>query len=497
MRGRFLAWGLSVAAALVPWPHAHAADAVSSQRPSAVVDPSGIYGALGIDRIPADYVILIDVSGSMGSSRRYDGVKNSLRGFFAALAPEDQVTLVTFAGDATVVWQGPAGGSPDAIVDRLPVGADGANTDIGKALEKAVDLLSRNGAPGTANVLLLSDGEHDPARGSKYPFTSGYSWNELRSRVGNLRQASIQGTAIPLAGATGAILLRQVFSQTQVVDPGAIGELTVALDKAKEGAKAAKARQVLTEDTKLSVQMRWSETRDGLRLEVRSPMRHIPLQLSQITVRSSDPSVRLTVRPQSLTLAPGESRSVEVQADWDSGPLSFKPFATATLHTTLTAAADITSPWAGSMREDLKMQWSPGRGEVAREMELAEERGSWRWWLAATFLLAALGAGVRALAVRRMHPSLHGVLSVSPPGSAAVSQVVLNGRKGKLTAATTTGLTGYGEVRLDRATLLSPAVDLVIRYSRDGSADRLETARCAANGSTVLGDVTFAWRPAR
>ncbi len=485
----------------VALPHAVAATAAQPAGQATMTDRKtldAIYAALNVDRVPADYVILIDTSSSMRSGGRYDAVKNSLRSFFAALAPEDQVTLIPFAGDAVPAWQGAAGRSPDALIDRLPPGADGANTDIGKALEVAVKTLGRQGAPTTANVVLLSDGEHDPARGSQYPFTSGYAWNELKANAAKLPQISIRGTAIPLAGATGATLLGQVFAQTETINPAAIGELAAALDKTKEAARAAKAKPILAEDLARTVEVNWAKgaNASGMRLTFHSPMRHLPLQISRITVSTTAPGVQLSVSPSSVTLAPGQSSTVEVTADWDTGGRSFLPISTSFIRVPVTATAEVSSPWADALRNDLALAWSPGLPGNSHEAELSAQRGSWMWWLTAIALLAVLAMIFRSLRMRYMHPALHGVLSASRQGSDDVTQMPLRGRQSKLTAANI-GLPGYGEVRLARTAVLSPSVDLVIRYSRDGSPGSLATARCAPNGSTELGDVTFAWRPAR
>jgi hypothetical protein len=56
-----------------------------------------IYQKLGVDTVNAEYVILVDESLSMKTDGLYDHVLTSLRQFFAALAPQDDVTLVTVA----------------------------------------------------------------------------------------------------------------------------------------------------------------------------------------------------------------------------------------------------------------------------------------------------------------------------------------------------------------------------------------------------------------
>lgn len=208
--------------------------------------PDEVYAALGIDGVPADYVVMVDVSGSI-DAERYTGLKRSLTAFLAALAPDDQVTLVPFADTARARTQ-PAGRSPGKLVATLPAVADGQHTDIDAAIEKSIEVLKRPGAPSVATVVLLTDGEHDPPAASPYPFTSGYQWNQLTEAAGALPQSSVQAYAVPLAGRTGAPLLKKVFPQARVLQTATIDKLTTVLEQPKAAARAAKASSVLAGD---------------------------------------------------------------------------------------------------------------------------------------------------------------------------------------------------------------------------------------------------------
>src|SRR3954468_1021099 len=53
--------------------------------PAPAAPADEVYAALGIDRVPADYVLMVDVSSSMGGAR-YTALKRSLTAFLAALA---------------------------------------------------------------------------------------------------------------------------------------------------------------------------------------------------------------------------------------------------------------------------------------------------------------------------------------------------------------------------------------------------------------------------
>ena len=92
--------------------------------PAAPATRDDVYEALGIDNVPDDYVVMVDVSGSIGG--RYTQVKGALRAFFAALAPQDQVTLIPFADSAKSTTVA-AGRAPDKLIAALPARAASAS----------------------------------------------------------------------------------------------------------------------------------------------------------------------------------------------------------------------------------------------------------------------------------------------------------------------------------------------------------------------------------
>src|SRR5689334_8279383 len=81
--------------------------------------PDQVYAALGVNTRPADYVVMIDVSGSMDGAR-YTQVKRSLGEFLTALAPDDQVTLVPFAEKPRSARTQPAGRAAAQLIGQLP-----------------------------------------------------------------------------------------------------------------------------------------------------------------------------------------------------------------------------------------------------------------------------------------------------------------------------------------------------------------------------------------
>jgi Mg-chelatase subunit ChlD len=84
-RGRAARWTATVAGGVVT-----ALLAAGQPVAAAPATLDEVYAKLGVDQVPSQYVVMVDVSGSMNGDR-YAQVRRSLTGFFAALAPEDQV----------------------------------------------------------------------------------------------------------------------------------------------------------------------------------------------------------------------------------------------------------------------------------------------------------------------------------------------------------------------------------------------------------------------
>jgi hypothetical protein len=458
-----------------------------------------VYAALGVDKVPADYIVMVDVSASMQQAGRYAAVKDSLRAFFAALAPDDQVTLGAFAGAVQIVYQGPAGRSPDKLVETLPAAATGAWTDIGAAIEATVNRLRRPDAPGIATIVLLSDGQHSPPNGSAYPFESGYAWDQLTGAVRGMTKTSLKGYAVPLAGATGARLLGKVFPNTQVIDPASIDQLTTRLELPKAAARVAKARSVLGDDPARPVRVQWPSDvgavgagRTRLAVRLTSATSHLPLTVDGFSIDTGDRTLHATVQEPSVRLAPGGSATVTVLLDWDAGPLRFAPLSTVARSARLTLSAKVGSPWAAVLTNDLSVTLAAQLTGGQADAHLAAQRGSVWLWLLGVVLLALVLLGLARLRQRRLQPSLSGSLHVTLPDGRG-RQLPLSGRIAALNQSTI-GLPGYGEVRMSRPSVRTSVLELVITYSRDGSTGARETQLCGLRKTVTVSGVDFTWQ---
>lgn len=403
---------------------------------AARADPSTlaqIEKAVGVDDIPADYVIMADTSASMQAGNRYAGLRTSLRAFFAALAPADQLTLITFDSKARVVYQGQVGRSPDTLIGKLPATATGKATDIGAALEQATEALGRSGAPSIASVVLVTDGRHEPPAGSPYPLTDGYGWQQLHRRVEQMSKQSLRAYALPLSGATGASLLGSVFERPTTLNASSIGQVTKLLAVPKDDARKAKLRGALAGEQGRGLTVEWpaelarlSPGDHKVTLTVRSTTSKIPQDLANIAVTSSNPSVHVRLTSTSVSVPAGRTAQVPAVVSWDAGPRSLKYRDPVSADTGLRLSATASSPWTATLAQDLAIGFQPALGGIEVTGHGSANLGRpWVYYLAALLIVALVGLTGRGLYLR---PSLYGVLLVDPPQGGAGHRITLSGR---------------------------------------------------------------------
>ncbi len=470
---------------------AAAAPAVADPEPS----PDAIYHTLGVNQLPADYVVLVDVSGSMDAAHLYGPVKQSLRALFASLAPQDEVTLITFAGTTKQVFQGPIGNSPDAPIAHLPARADGGNTDIGRALAASVSVLSRPSALPIASVIMLTDGKHQPASGSPYPLTSGYAWDQLRDAAANLHQESLHAYAIPLAANTGVNLLAKVYGKdASVLSTTSVDRLVTVLGQSKEAVRVAKAHTLLAADLTQGVQVSWQAPATSLGdgastvpVTLRSPTTHLPLTVTGLRV-SACGGVVAGVSPATVALQPGQAVTVQVSLTWQAGPLSWSPVHTTRQTCPLRLDGTVGSPWADFLATDLGTPLTRTAIDSVQPVTFSAARGSLSRWLLVLLLVLLGGAAATALRWRRAHPMLNGVMVGTLPSSGAPVSFPLRGRRTTISAATA-GMPGSGVV----SGRSGPRVE--IAYSRDGSASGRDVRTCGPGETVTVSGVSFEWRP--
>ncbi|MDK2464087.1 MAG: VWA domain-containing protein [Candidatus Korarchaeota archaeon] len=189
-----------------------------------------------LSRAEAQLVILVDLSRSMsypmGAGTRIEAAREVVRGVLQSLSPGDLVTLVAFAGDAEVIYSGPAG---EALQSLPELRADRNYTSIGDALVTALAATRASGRP--AAVVLISDGGNN---GGTDPVEAARSLREA-----GLPLLAVQvGQGVSADPAVTAELAREAggeFRWIDEVDATALGSLAaeVAREAKYEALKAA------------------------------------------------------------------------------------------------------------------------------------------------------------------------------------------------------------------------------------------------------------------
>lgn len=465
----------------------------------AVATPSTeeeVYRALGVDEVAAEYVILIDTSASMQQgSDLYNVVKQSLRGFLAALSKTDKVALVTFDSTARLDFHGLAGDVPDDLIAKLPQTATGKNTDIGRALEKAVEILQSSTVP-IATVVMFTDGLHDPPPRSPYPYSSGGSWRTLSQSAALIQKESLVGYSVPLKGETDAGLLKTIVPAATVLSMSSVSQLTSILEVPRQASRAAKARSRLGDDTGRGIVIAWptkllnlSAGENRTRLTIRSTTNRIPLDVSGLTVTSSDDRIRVRLDTDRLTLRPGEQKQVGLVVSWDAGPDTWVPFTVQRISAKLTATGAVESPWSAVL-QNLQVAFKPRIEQTVQPVTGAAQRGRLMVWaivLAVSILAAIVFLGIRR---RAANPPMFGrLLAASPTTGHQLGAVDLFGRHMSIGPATL-HVPGHGTVSSSRG---KDGVALRISYSPKDAPERLESAHCRLGQLVILNGVAFEW----
>jgi len=156
------------------------------------------------DRPALNLVFLIDTSGSMQDANKLPLLKQSLRLMLSQLRPEDEVSIVTYAGSAGQVLEPTRAAERSTVLaalDRLEAGGSTAGQDGLQQAYQVAEGMSREGE--VTRVLLATDGDfnvgiHDPEQLKAFiakKRDSGAYLSVLGFGRGNLDDATMQALA--------------------------------------------------------------------------------------------------------------------------------------------------------------------------------------------------------------------------------------------------------------------------------------------------------------
>lgn len=466
-----------------------------------------LFKQLGVDVQPADYIVLVDTSKSMAESGRYSEVRSRLAAFLTGTSPSDHVAVYTFDDVVQPRYVG-QGGAPDDIVAHLPAGPRNGQTDIGSAIESALEELERLEAAPVGSIVLLTDGNNNPLDDSLYRPTGGPAWSALTARAKKLTDAhhTLRGYALPLGSdANGAALLRQVLPTTSVVNPSDVPDIGGFLDRTKESIRAEKAKTALSQDIGRGATVVWPD-RTSLDLDsgaavltfkVQSRLAKVPIDVTNMTVKLTDAAgVRVALDPTSprtITLAPGESREFKLHLTWSpgAGPVPYRRTRKKTPE--VQVLTNVSSPWTPMLAPAVRLGIPRTPAGNTREIELRDTVGK-AWVLPVVVLALLLLAGLLWMhARRRAHPSVSGTLQLERLLSDDRQTVDVSGNRATFAFPSHDGIS-EGRGRITTTRLNGGGVGLAIIYSPDGSLERESTETLALpSGQVTLGRVRFSY----
>lgn len=109
---------------------------------------------------PSNFVLLIDVSGSMGSEDKLELLKNGFKTLVNEFTSEDRIAIVTYSGTSSVVLESTPGNEKDKIKNAIDKLGSGGSTAGSEGIKTAYEIATENFLEnGNNRVILGSDGD--------------------------------------------------------------------------------------------------------------------------------------------------------------------------------------------------------------------------------------------------------------------------------------------------------------------------------------------------
>lgn len=419
---RWTAVALAVLGAAVAVPTAARAD----------VGVDDVVAALGLTAEPADYVVLVDTSGSMNDGGRYKAVRSELGKLVKSLDADDRVSLLTFDTKVSSRFRGTVGKDPGKVLAKLPRKAAGKHTDIGAAIAAGLTALEKPDTHRLAALILITDGKVD-APGSAFKNPKSSAWTALQGRAAALgTDHQVAAYAVALQASTDAGLLKKVFPQASEVNASQVGARFAQVGGDLVRLQAAEA---LKQEISAPITVTWSgdlgralaeqESVDA-RLSFTSAYAHVPVALSDVrTVASDGLVVNIAGLPETIEIDPGQTVTVPVHvtvsgsAGWSS---------------TVGLAANVGTPWRTALTDQLGLEFSPALEGTASIPAPPIKLPPSLLPTVATVAAVLAGLGVVFWLVRlALIPTMSGLLTIRS-GDRELADIPVHGRRMKVSA---------------------------------------------------------------
>ncbi len=388
--------------------------------------------ALEVGDVPADYVLVLDTSSSMKDV--FATVQESYVRFIGALDIGDHLSIIFFDTFPDLKFTGPIDTEKDrsqAIDIVRGASPDGALTDIGAAIELALDEIGRPLPSPVQNLIFLTDGEHDPPDRSRtsYSKKTGEEWDDLRASAQSVRTFHrVYGLGVK--DNTDIDLLKGVFVGASILSlqPNQLGgyfdRLKTIVRVNKIGSKLVPELESGTiEVVSDSTDLNWGDIGEKelvREYRLRSGYSNLPVSVDLSGVElgheeSGDYQIELVNVPEDLVLDPGQvSEPFMVRISRTGLP------ALSIGETTNTESHTITFLLEGKVLPDdtiedvILLNPTASTKGVTTDIEFDITDGL-SWWTIGYWTLAILGAIALLLAIRWFRkPRLRGFLELTP-----------------------------------------------------------------------------------
>lgn len=152
----------------------------------------------------ANFVLLIDVSGSMSSPDKLELLKSGFIKFTEQMRPEDRIAIVTYAGSDKVALESTPGSQKNKIITAIQNLGSGGSTNGEAGIKKAYEIAQNNFIAGGNNrVILGTDGDFNVGISSTEQLislieqkrNSGIFLTALGVGLGNLNESMLEKIA--------------------------------------------------------------------------------------------------------------------------------------------------------------------------------------------------------------------------------------------------------------------------------------------------------------
>ncbi len=379
---------------------------------------------------PADFVVVIDISGSMfsGDNPPWPRVVDAFDELITAIPSGDRLSLVLFSETAATVYS-EAIRSDDARAEaraKLDEVVPGDFTDIGAALASALKRLERADSSQIQTLIVFTDGHHDPNLNiTSYAATTGQPWDALSERSGDLasrRSTEVLGFGVG-EGGTDIALVGRVFPSPEIIElppeqltgffqeavrRSQLRRLAIAVDAELGSGSVGFSR---SQDAKLAESM-------TVQVDITSNWSRLP-----VTVRATDVSISSSDGRQATAellgtdtwrLLPGQSASLELRIDTEVANPRFQiPVNTESADFDIDLDFEIRAQPESLLRSALGTSATHTENTSTRYRVRAErDYGHSIWWLVVRILAVLLALLIlRAIYKRFLQlPKLVGVI---------------------------------------------------------------------------------------